>query len=279
MQVLPSHTLDNSCARKLDRLGWSEGFTIAPYGVRVGVRTNSREALAHAESLLLPDWERVEGGPVHRLFSLRQGPPAARAGVENYHLLYDSILRVARTLDLREALQTLDRSLHLLIGATAAERIFIHAGVVGWNGKAILLPGASMAGKSTLVNRLVQAGATFYSDEYAVLDDQGLVHPYLKPMSLRDSHSGGPALISQSPPPIPVGALALTHFQAGCRRPLRSLSTSKAALGLFGNALAAALEPERVLAYIGSAMASDPLCFEGPRGDAQIAAASLLGAL
>ena len=60
----------------------------------------------------------------------------------------------------------------------APDRVFVHAGVVAWRGRALVLPGTSFAGKTTLVAELVRAGAIYYSDEYAVLDEQGRVHPY-----------------------------------------------------------------------------------------------------
>jgi hypothetical protein len=42
----------------------------------------------------------------------------------------------------------------------------------------MVLPGKSFAGKTTLVAALVRAGAEYWSDEYAVLDANGDVHPY-----------------------------------------------------------------------------------------------------
>ena len=53
-----------------------------------------------------------------------------------------------------------------------------HAGVVGWRGRAIVIPGRSHAGKSTLVAELVRRGAVYYCDEFAVLHETGRVHPY-----------------------------------------------------------------------------------------------------
>ena len=61
----------------------------------------------------------------------------------------------------------------------------MHAGVVGWKGWALVLPGKSGAGKTTLVAELIRAGATYYSDEYAVLDERGRVHPYARPLAVR----------------------------------------------------------------------------------------------
>ena len=48
-----------------------------------------------------------------------------------------------------------------------------------------MLPAPSFGGKTTLVAALVRAGAIYYSDEFAVLDEQGFVHPYAKPLSIR----------------------------------------------------------------------------------------------
>ena len=44
----------------------------------------------------------------------------------------------------------------------------IRAGVVAWNGRAALLPGARQAGKTTLVAELLKKGAVYYSDAYAL---------------------------------------------------------------------------------------------------------------
>ena len=48
---------------------------------------------------------------------------------------------------------------------------------------------ASHVGKSTLVTALLRAGATYYSDEYAVIDGRGQVYPYARRLSLRATSS------------------------------------------------------------------------------------------
>ena len=73
----------------------------------------------------------------------------------------------------------------MYIALHAPNHVFVHAGVVGVEDRAIVLPGRSFAGKTTLVAALVKAGAEYWSDEYAVLDADGLVHPYPKPLSVR----------------------------------------------------------------------------------------------
>ena len=66
--------------------------------------------------------------------------------------------------------------------------MFVHAGVVAVDGRALLLPGGSFTGKTTLVAALLRAGAQYGSDEYAVLDEAGLVLPaYPRPLSIRNA--------------------------------------------------------------------------------------------
>ena len=48
-----------------------------------------------------------------------------------------------------------------------------------------MVPGRSLSGKSTLVLSFVERGADYYSDEYAVFDSEGRVHPYWRLPKLR----------------------------------------------------------------------------------------------
>ena len=68
----------------------------------------------------------------------------------------------------------------------APDRIFVHAGRRRAPRPRARPAGAELLGKTTLVAALVRAGATYYSDEFAPLDADGLVHPYAQPLSLRD---------------------------------------------------------------------------------------------
>ena len=60
----------------------------------------------------------------------------------------------------------------------------VHAGAVLWGERALLLPGVTHAGKSSLVAELLRRGATYFSDEYALIDSEGRVHPYPRPLLL-----------------------------------------------------------------------------------------------
>jgi hypothetical protein len=66
----------------------------------------------------------------------------------------------------------------------ARDCVVVHAGAVARHGRAILLPGRSGAGKTTLVAALLRAGFQYLSDEAAVLRPDGRIWPYAKPLSI-----------------------------------------------------------------------------------------------
>lgn len=94
----------------LDRLGWTAGLAFQPFGLRLGVRTNDVGMLERVRRECLPaDWLVTTDGPpeVDFLYSLYIGPSTQEQRTRNYHLLYASAQRVARTLDLDEAVRAL----------------------------------------------------------------------------------------------------------------------------------------------------------------------------
>lgn len=110
-----------------------------------------------------------------------------------FRLLVDDSFKAAAT-----SLTSLEPQIVRALDDVIVERLqhwrAIHAGVVAWAGGAILLPGSTHAGKSTLVAELVKLGAMYFSDEYALIDADGWVHPYPRPMLLR--HGGPQAVVT-----------------------------------------------------------------------------------
>jgi hypothetical protein len=271
--------------QKIDRLGWAEGISIHAYGRRIGVRTNEPSVLDRIEDLLPPGWEPGVSPLVDHLFSLRVGKASPRSRVKNYHLLYGGFTLHARSLDLEEVLRALESRMHLYVGEYASNRVFIHAGVVGWRGQAILLPGPSCAGKTTLVTALLRAGARYFSDEYAVLGPNGLVHPFPRRLSIRSSDDTasrrcGPEEFSSSAGeiPLPVGLVAVAKYVPGARWRPRALTPGQGILALLENTLSAQLDPEGALRVLEKAVAS-ALILDGKRGEAAEVAESLLAIL
>jgi len=86
--------------------------------------------------------------------------------------------------------KSFDAMLRLAVAENAVDTVFLHAGVVGWKGKAVVFPGTSQIGKSTLVAELIRNGSEYFSDEYAVFDQEGFVHPFARDLSIRDWEPG-----------------------------------------------------------------------------------------
>ena len=70
----------------------------------------------------------------------------------------------------------------------AAGFVAVHAGVVSWNDRAVLLPARPDEGKTTTVAGLARAGFSFLSDELALLHlVSDLVHPFPRPLGMEAS--------------------------------------------------------------------------------------------
>lgn len=268
--------------QKVDRLGWTAGFSIKTYGVKIGIRANKREWLARVLQYLPSEYEVVSTPTVDRMYSLIFGGPGPGPGVRRLNLLYGDHQRLARSKNVDEIFDRFESDLRLFVAALARNRIFVHAGVVGWKGKAIVIPGRSYSGKSTIVAELVRAGASYYSDEYAVFDARGRVHPFAKDLEMRDKGSfrqtrfgveafGGRTATS----PIPVGLMMVTEFRAGAKWRPRRLSCGQAVLALLSNTVSARRQPQKVLATLQRVVA-EAQTLKGARGEASELAASVL---
>jgi hypothetical protein len=188
--------------------------------------------------------------------------------------------------------QTLESALielggHLMIHVAeyAPEYVFLHAGAVAWRDRVLLLPGASCAGKSTLVAELVRAGATYCSDEFALIDGRGFVHPF--PRELRMRIPGKP---EQTPVPLaqlnghaathalPVAMVVFAEYAEGAVWVPEAVTPGRAVLEMLLHAAPVQRTPARVLATI-SAMMRGASAWRSKRGDAPALACSLLTAL
>lgn len=260
--------------KKIDRLGWADGISFTAYGVRVGIRVSNPTIMHRIPDLLPPSWKPARSGNVERLYSLVVGGAGSRPSVRRFNVLYADADRMSRTMDLEPALKLLETDLQLYVAEAAPRRIFVHAGVVRWRGRAILIPGRSLSGKSTLVNELIKAGATYYSDEYAVCDARGRVHPYPKPLALRKEGDVLPKPVRAGTmpgrpvvKPLPVGLVVLTSYRSGARWRPRRLSHGRAVIELLNHTIPARMEPGRALATLKQ-VAAGALVLKGVRGEA-----------
>ncbi len=293
---------------QIDALEWADEISFVSYGVAVGIQVSDAIVMDRLPDLLPPGWKPARSPKTDRVYSLlvagrgeRPEHPHKRAmstrtrrirhtsaggHVRPYHLLFEDTKVLSRTKSLEHALAMLESTMRLYVAEQARNRLFVHAGMVGWRGQGIMIPGRTLSGKSTLVNELVKAGATYYSDEFAVCDSQGLVHPYPKPITLREHGKFHRVRVAEEPvagvggrrrgvKPLRVGLIGLTKYRAGARWRPRQLSPGLSVMALLNQTVSARQQSQSALAILRRVVA-DALVLEGVRGEAREMADCLL---
>jgi hypothetical protein len=145
-----------------------------------------------------------------------------------------------------------------------------------------LLPGTSFAGKTTLVAALVRAGATYYSDEYAVLDEQGQVHPYARDLQMREAGEPEqtPVAVEELGGRAGSAALAVSHvvfaeYEESGRWDPQPVSAGMAVLEMLRHTIPVQRTPARVMATLGKMMEC-AIAVRSGRGEASETARALL---
>ena len=163
---------------------------VQAFGVNIGIevaQTRQAEILLNRLSGVLPvkNYRVLENGEKidHEFF--------IKSAKKNKFDLYKADEKIISDSDEEAMLDRLDSQVRITVAEFAKGAVFVHSGVVAWKGRAIMIPASSYAGKTTLVAELVKNGATYYSDEYAVLDVDGMVHPFAKTLSMRERNGGG----------------------------------------------------------------------------------------
>ena len=177
----------------------------------------------------------------------------------------------------------LESDIHFRVALAARHFLFVHAGVVQWKGRAVVIPGRTETGKSSLVMALVDAGGKYFSDEYAVLDREGRVHAYPKPLSER-REQGPPRLHraealggQQDAPAVQMGLVVITRFREGAVWAPKPVSKARVMMALFDNTVVARSKPEFALSVLAKAVESAG-GLEADRGEASEMASALLDA-
>jgi hypothetical protein len=228
---------------------------IESFGVKVNISTEFEEDFLQIEKILTTGLggcfriiDEVNGG-----FHFHIGGKEEKAlfldGEEIYKGSQDAVMEV------------FDSKLRVGI-ACRADKTFIHAGAVGWKGKAIIFPGFSYKGKSALTAEFVKLGADYYSDEYAVLDEKGLVHPFPKYLSLRGiiddlkqvdtpvESIGGKV----GKDPIPIGMVLITEYEPGVSWNPEFLSQAQGMLEIVSHTVPFSERPAETLKFLKKAL-------------------------
>jgi len=179
--------------------------------------------------------------------------------------LHDAALAVVKALD--------DAVVHRMKMFRA-----VHSGAVLIGERALLVPGSTHAGKSSLVAELLRRGASYFSDEYALIDDEGRIHSYPRPLLLRNGSPQQSLVLPEelnasfATRPAPIGwILALDYVPGEASWDVHEMSQGEAVMLLLRNTPhEMAQSPEMVDFFLR--VAANAICYAGKRCDVAEAA-------
>jgi len=244
---------------------------IESYGVKICITSNASEAIKAVKIRLkdfLPDcFREITNGEATHNFLLVWNI----GGKDSVYKNGESVItRIKR----EDALESLGSAIRLTVAEFAVGRVFLHAGVVSWKNKAIVIPGKSFSGKTSLTAALVKRGAIYYSDEYAVLDEQGFVHPFPKTLSIRgeiDDYTqveypveklGGVVATEKAQ----IGMVLMTRYKPFAKWKPKILTPAKGMLEIVKDTIPIRYNPEFTLRVLNQ-VADHAIIIKSRRGD------------
>lgn len=263
-------------------------LSVESHGVRIVLAAESEQMLAQM-CAHLPPGAQVSNTPretTARRQSVNAQQPkqftiledTARSGdaSEKIYELYAGVTLLTHASGNRIG-EIFESQLQIHVAEHSPEFVFIHAGVIGWRGRAVLFPGDSMSGKTTLVTELVRRGADYFSDEYALLDKDGRVHPFPKSPAVRErvgskrqtvrpiEFFGGKAIGTDVS--LPVALVLACEYRPDATWHAHKLSAGCGALRLLRHTVSARRQPDIALQTLAKISSTAPV-FEATRGAA-----------
>jgi hypothetical protein len=234
-------------------------FILRGYGARVRLDVPEGMDISNLRRYVAPEItiDETKDGPAD-LFVTRWD------GV--YHLVFGE-RRYGPYRTSEKAFRSISNGIHFALGRRSP-MTFIHAGAIELDGAAVIFPGRSRWGKSTLVSSLVDQGCGYLSDEYAVISSDGSVFPLSRPIHLR---SGGNTEYRMpqgvcAPGGLPCGAVVLTRYEQDSIWNPKVITRGDAVIGILPTALLSRDAPHQVLSAL-TALVREAPCYQGVRGD------------
>lgn len=253
----------------------SHGFSVRVLGCVVRFEAQSARAQELLDRHLFPSVPRESAHPVQCDIQVRIADSKREA-----RLLVDDVVIASadepRAL-LRQLIDWLDRTLvQRLTGLHA-----VHAGAVLVGDKALVLPGSSHSGKSSLVAELLRRGAACFSDEYALIDAEGCVHAYPRALLLRDGAATQTPVAPKeldatvATGPARVGWILALRYDRAASWSIQPEPQSAALLALLQNTPHVLAERPEMVSAFQKAVAG-AACYSGSRAEAADAVTHIL---
>ena len=246
------------------------------FGVSIALTTNEDASMEDLRALVPPHSTSCSPDDVqHRLLLRRTqaGPYDVRYELKEGEQLseQDPLAWVATAVERSFALAMIDSYVHNTVALYAPDHVFVQRAVVAYDDRALVMPGKPLTGRTTFVKALVAAGLTYVSDEYAIFDREGRVHPYARALD------GTVAEVATEP--LSVGAVLVTSYWPGAAwQPVRQTSGA-GLLALMSHSVGGQERPDLALGAMKAAMATEPVVLETRRGEADEATEQLLSEL
>lgn len=267
-------------SRRIKKTDFNHHLFIESFGVKIDITSNHPEAIEAVRKTIeenLPGCvTEIEETETEYQFLVVWNKSGKGSLLKNGEIIYPNSKR-------EEMLGYFVTELRRLIAEFSVGRIFIHSGAVSWKGKAILFPAKSFHGKTSLTAALVKRGALYYSDEYAVLDDEGFIHSFPKPLSIRgeiDEYQqveypveklGGIAAKEKTR----VGLVLITEYKSSARWNPRILSPARGIMEIIKHTVPIRNNPAFALKVLDK-VANQALIVKSKRGDVSESADRIL---
>lgn len=253
-------------------------YGFSSYGVKIGLTASNSKILCEMSEAVnyLPlnpseiDFEKTEFN-----FSLDFS--------DGKYLLQKNGEELSLSADKVHTYKFLQSEIKITIAEYAVSKVFLHAGAVSINRKGIIFPARSFQGKSTLTAELVKAGAVYYSDDFAVLDENARLNSFPKPLSMRGiindfdqtdfpvEHFGG--RIGHEP--VEVKLVVITEYEKGFGWSPETLSPGNAIMDMLPHIASTRFNPEFTLKVLHK-LTNRAIIAKSKRGEAKQFVISLL---
>jgi len=162
------------------------------------------------------------------------------------------------------------------LASTRSSRFaFLHAGAVEIDGRAIVFPGRSCAGKSTLAAEFIKRGARYLTDDLVPVDRRLRAHPFPRPLGIRPSPgyvaTRTPLKVLRGRPAVQACPIAMvwcgSYDSFAARATFKPRTAAEAFADLLQNAPGARVRPEVIVPILAHIARTVPV-FAGRRGEA-----------
>ncbi|WP_109484764.1 hypothetical protein [Occallatibacter savannae] len=250
-------------------------FVIDAFDCKVSVRSDSEATLECLNQFLLPALPRsaVSREPAEIAISVLSEKEKLAIFVDGVQVSFANTLQDAAL----GAVKALDEAIVRKLKRLRP----VHAGAVVLHRKALLVPGSSRAGKSSLVAELLSRGAAHLSDEYALVDQDGRVHAYPRPLLLRNGSPKQTLVLpaelkaSYASEAAPVGTIVAVEYAPEGSWKIERISHGEAVMLLLRNTPHEMGEAPEMIDFFTRCVAGAD-CYAGTRGDVVEAADRIL---